>query len=169
MARFAAGVVAGMAIMTIVGAALGIRASSSDQDLHEAAVAAGVDEQDLKGALVSLALAGKDVDPYGYLRSDGKLPPLASSASAPPAAPASGVWARLAQCESTGNWQSTSNPLYSGGLQFDAQTWARYGGLAFAPRAALATPAQQVIVAERTLAVQGWSAWPACSRRLGLR
>ena len=169
MARFAFGLVTGFAVATVFGAALGLRASSSDQDVHEAAVAAGVDEQDLRGALNSLAVNGKDADAWNYLRSVGQLPPLPSSASASPAAPTSGVWARLAACESTSNWQSTSNPVYSGGLQFDAQTWARYGGLAFAPRAALATPAQQVTVAERTLAVQGWSAWPACSRRLGLR
>jgi hypothetical protein len=28
---------------------------------------------------------------------------------------------------------------------------------------------QQIIVAERVLAKQGWNAWPECSRKLGLR
>ncbi len=28
---------------------------------------------------------------------------------------------------------------------------------------------EQIVVAERVLAKQGWGAWPACSRKLGLR
>lgn len=79
------------------------------------------------------------------------------------------VWDELAQCESGGNWHSATNPIYKGGLQFDRATWARHGGLNYAWRADYATRSQQIIVAERTLAVQGWQAWPACSRRLGLR
>jgi hypothetical protein len=79
------------------------------------------------------------------------------------------VWDRLAACESGGNWHSASNPIYKGGLQFDQATWSRHGGLNYAWRADFATRGQQIIVAQRTLAVQGWQAWPACSRRLGLR
>jgi hypothetical protein len=47
--------------------------------------------------------------------------------------------------------------------------WRAYGGLAYAPRPDLATRSQQIAVAERGLAAQGFGAWPACSRRLGLR
>lgn len=83
--------------------------------------------------------------------------------------PPYGVWDRLAMCEASGNWASRSNPRYKGGLQFDAPTWARHGGLEFAWRADFATRAEQIIVAQRTLAAQGWGAWPACSRILGLR
>ena len=87
-----------LAIMTVVGAALGIRASSSDADVHDAAQAAGVSEQDLRGALSSLESAGKSTDPYSYLRSTGELPSLPPSASAsPPGAPTSGVWSALAR------------------------------------------------------------------------
>src|SRR5690606_32019027 len=35
----------------------------------------------------------------------------------------------------------------------------------FAPRADLATRGQQIVVAERVLANQGWGAWPVCSRK----
>jgi len=69
----------------------------------------------------------------------------------------------------SGDWHNTRNPKYKGGLQFDAATWARHGGLDYAWRADFATRGQQIAVAERTLAAQGWSAWPACSLRLGLR
>jgi hypothetical protein len=142
--------------MAIVGAAAGIRADESSVDVREAAAAAGVDPQLLQGAINSVG-----TDPYTYLRSTGELPPLPQSIGS--------IWQRLAQCESSGNWASRSNPIYRGGLQFDAATWSRYGGLAFAPRADLATPAQQIQVAQRTLAAQGPAAWPVCSRVVGLR
>ncbi len=94
------------------------------------------------------------------------LPVLGATGTAN-AAPASD-WNRLAQCESGGNWAINTGNGFYGGLQFAQGTWAGFGGTAYAPRADLATPAQQVAIAERVLARQGWNAWPACSRRLGL-
>ena len=79
------------------------------------------------------------------------------------------TWDDLAQCESGGNWSINTGNGYFGGLQFAAATWSGLGGEEFAPRADLATREQQIAVAERVLAVQGWGAWPACARRLGLR
>ena len=76
------------------------------------------------------------------LAGAGALAPQAS------AAPDSD-WDRLAGCEAGGTWQA-------------------YGGGEFAPTADQATREQQIIVAERTLAQQGWGAWPACSASLGL-
>lgn len=77
-------------------------------------------------------------------------------------------WDKLAQCESGGNWAINTGNGYYGGLQFSYGTWLAYGGGQFAPTANLATREQQIIVAERTLASQGWGAWPACSARYGL-
>nr|VDG62660.1 Uncharacterized protein conserved in bacteria [Streptococcus thermophilus] len=77
-------------------------------------------------------------------------------------------WDRLAQCEAGGNWHINTGNGYYGGLQFSASTWRAYGGGEFAPYAHQATREQQIVVAERTLAAQGWGAWPACSRKLGL-
>ena len=77
-------------------------------------------------------------------------------------------WDKLAQCESGGNWAINTGNGYYGGLQFSASTWRAYGGEQFAPYAHQATREQQIIVAERTLAAQGWGAWPACSARYGL-
>jgi resuscitation-promoting factor RpfA len=79
------------------------------------------------------------------------------------------VWDRLAQCESSGQWRINTGNGFFGGLQFLPATWTGFGGGAFAPRADLATREQQIIVAERVLAKQGWNAWPECSRKLGLR
>ncbi len=89
---------------------------------------------------------------------------LAPSASAAPISD----WERLAQCESGGDWSINTGNGFYGGLQFTASTWSGYGGNEFAPRADLATKDQQIWVAEKVLAGQGWGAWPACSAKLGL-
>ena len=78
------------------------------------------------------------------------------------------TWDRLAHCESGGNWSINTGNGYYGGLQFSQSTWEAFGGGAYAPRADLATREQQIAVAEKTLAQQGWGAWPACSAKLGL-
>lgn len=80
-----------------------------------------------------------------------------------------GVWDALAQCEATGNWAINSGNGFYGGVQFDQNTWERWGGLEYAPRADLATREEQITVAKKTQAAQGWGAWPSCSSKLGLR
>ncbi|WUV84593.1 LysM peptidoglycan-binding domain-containing protein [Streptomyces sp. NBC_01476] len=78
------------------------------------------------------------------------------------------VWDDIALCESSGNWHVNTGNGYYGGLQFWQTTWEEFGGLKYAGRADLATPDQQIAVAEAVLRVQGWGAWPVCSRGLGL-
>jgi hypothetical protein len=78
------------------------------------------------------------------------------------------VWDELAVCESSGNWAANTGNGFVGGLQFLPSTWSAHGGGTFAASANLATRDQQIAVAERVLASQGWGAWPACSARLGL-
>jgi len=87
--------------------------------------------------------------------------------AAAPAAHAEGgtVWDKLAQCESSGNWAINTGNGFGGGLQFTPSTWHAFGG---SGRAQDASRVEQIIVAERVLAKQGWGAWPACSRKLGL-
>ena len=77
-------------------------------------------------------------------------------------------WDRLAQCESGGNWAINTGNGYQGGVQFSPSTWAAYGGTQYAPTADQATREQQIAIAEKTLAGQGWGAWPSCSSQLGL-
>jgi nucleoid-associated protein YgaU len=76
-------------------------------------------------------------------------------------------WDAVAQCESTGNWSINSGNGFYGGLQFTQSTWAAFGGTQYAPRADLATKAQQISVAEKVLAAQGRQAWPVCNKRSG--
>ena len=82
------------------------------------------------------------------------------------AASAEPDWDELAQCESSGNWQSTAGK-FEGGLQFDPHTWDAYGGNQYAPSADQATRSEQIAVGRRVLASQGYSAWPDCSAKTG--
>lgn len=76
------------------------------------------------------------------------------------------AWDKLAQCESGGNWSINTGNGYYGGLQFNQTTWRAFGGSG-SPHGA--SRAEQIAVAERTLAAQGWNAWPVCSRKAGVR
>lgn len=78
-----------------------------------------------------------------------------------------GTWDRVAQCESSGSWSYRG--YYHGGLQFHPGTWRSYAPSGYPSAAYNATREQQIFVAERVLARQGWGAWPACSSKLGLR
>ncbi|GAB7034415.1 transglycosylase family protein [Streptomyces sp. NPDC021749] len=77
-------------------------------------------------------------------------------------------WACLAECESSGDWHINTGNTFYGGLQFWQPTWEAFGGLAFARRADLATRKEQIAVAKKVQAAQGWGAWPVCARRYGL-
>lgn len=78
-----------------------------------------------------------------------------------------GVWDRIAQCESGGNWNINTGNGYYGGLQFSASTWRAYGGGAYAATADRASRGAQIAVASRVQQAQGWGAWPVCSGRAG--
>jgi hypothetical protein len=83
------------------------------------------------------------------------------------------VWDELARCEASGRWDAVrmigGRVAYTGGLQFSTRTWLAFKTPGFPQLASEATREQQIEVAERVLARQGWGAWPSCSRRLGLR
>jgi resuscitation-promoting factor RpfA len=91
------------------------------------------------------------------------LSATAANAATPTAS--TSTWDALAQCESGGNWATNTGNGFSGGLQFTPQTWAAYGGTG-SPESA--SRAQQIAVAEKIQAGQGWGAWPACAAKLGL-
>lgn len=74
-------------------------------------------------------------------------------------------WDSVAACESSGNWHVNTGNGYFGGLQFDAPTWRENGGLAYAPRADLASREEQIDVAQRLAGRRGLSPWPVCGAR----
>ena len=94
--------------------------------------------------------------------------PLLVAAPAASAAPDS-AWDKLAECESGSRWDINTGNGYHGGLQFSPRTWSAFGGKEFAPVAYQASREEQIVVAERVLAEQGWNAWPSCSRKTGVR
>ena len=79
------------------------------------------------------------------------------------------VWDRLAQCESGGRWSYNGGSGYDGGLQFAPSTWTAYKPAGYPAYAWQASRSQQIAVAEKVKAAQGWGAWPACTRKLGIR
>jgi resuscitation-promoting factor RpfB len=92
-----------------------------------------------------------------------------SSGAAAPTVAGGSVWDALAQCEANGDWSINTGNGYHGGLQFSASTWAAYGGTQYAPTADQASREQQIAIAQKTQAGQGWGAWPACTSKLGIR
>ena len=89
--------------------------------------------------------------------------PAPAAGAAPVPASSGGVnWSAVAACESGGNWSTSTGNGFYGGLQFTEGTWLANGGGQYASSADLASPAQQIAVAERVLASQGIGAWPVC-------
>ncbi|MPZ80136.1 MAG: LysM peptidoglycan-binding domain-containing protein [Actinophytocola sp.] len=85
-------------------------------------------------------------------------------ATVPAQADPSVNWDAIAQCESGGNWGINTGNGYYGGLQFSQGTWQANGG---SGSPANASKAEQIRVAENTLASQGIGAWPVCGARGG--
>jgi LysM repeat protein len=94
----------------------------------------------------------------------------AASTSAPQTstASASGVWGCIASHESGSNPATNTGNGYYGMYQDTQSSWVAGGGLAYAPRADLASPAAQTTVNQRIQAQQGWGAWPASSAACGV-
>jgi uncharacterized protein YabE (DUF348 family) len=71
-----------------------------------------------------------------------------------------GIWDRIAACESGGNWAANTGNGYYGGLQFNLGTWQSYGG---SGRPDQNSREQQIAVAERVRDAEGgYGAWPVC-------
>lgn len=78
---------------------------------------------------------------------------------------AKGVWDRVAECESGGDWSINTGNGYYGGLQFSLSTWKAFGGEGMPHEA---SREEQIRIAQKTLAVQGPGAWPTCGKKAGL-
>jgi len=128
---------------------------------------AGIVITTLAGAAVGLHAAAEGAGEAEEV--DAAQPIAAVPAVEPTPEPPTGIWDKLAACESTSNWHINSGNSFYGGLQFDRQTWLAYGGGVYAARADLASRAEQIAVAEKLHAARGFQPWPACSRKLGLR
>lgn len=95
--------------------------------------------------------------PAAASRSAAWAPSSPPSYSSSPSSSSSG-WDAIAACESGGDWSTNTGNGFFGGLQFTQASWVAYGGLAYAPRADLASQAEQIAVADR----MPRSSWPNC-------
>jgi LysM repeat protein len=75
----------------------------------------------------------------------------------------SGAWAKVANCESSGNPRAVNPAGYYGLFQFDKQTWRSVGG---SGNPANASAAEQLMRAKKLYAQRGASPWPVCGRFL---
>jgi resuscitation-promoting factor RpfB len=86
-------------------------------------------------------------------------PPIDTSGDA-------GVWDRLAECESGGNWFINTGNGYYGGLQFSLGTWQAFGGSGYPHEN---SKAEQIRIATKVRDARGgYGDWPACAAKLGL-
>lgn len=141
---------------TLAGIAAQFDEISSWRELHERN---GLDDPNLIVTGQILALRGGATTAPSEGGSTG-------TATTTTAATGAGVWDRLAQCESSGNWRINTGNGYYGGLQFSLRSWEWVGGSGYPHQA---SKQEQIARAEILLDRQGWGAWPACSRALGLR
>jgi uncharacterized protein YabE (DUF348 family) len=125
-----------------------------------------VDGKLAKTAVVSQKVTRKPV--AAVVKVGTKARPASSSSSPRSAGNTSGaglnlanaaMWDRIAQCESGGNWSINTGNGYYGGLQFATASWLANGGADFAPRADLASRAEQITVANRYYAKAGLGPW----------
>lgn len=166
--------VADALVTTTTGAALGMTGPASvlvalaPGAAHDA-VAAGLEQ--------ALGVAPHDLRPApeqpAVVADAGAAPaPATGPASSSPAGfqqqgiTPENVWDHLAQCESGGNWQIASGNGYYGGLQFLPSSWYAVGGQGLPHQN---SREEQIYRATLLWQRQGWGAWPACTRRLGLR
>jgi resuscitation-promoting factor RpfB len=92
-----------------------------------------------------------------------KSRPAPAPAAAPVTSSGSGVWDRIAACESGGNWAANTGNGYYGGLQFSLGTWRSYGG---SGRPDQNSREAQIAIAEKVRAAEGgYGAWPVCGAR----
>ncbi len=92
-------------------------------------------------------------------RSESKAPSTRASGKAS----LSGAWAKVANCESSGNPRAVSPAGYYGLFQFDKQTWRSVGG---SGNPINASAAEQLMRAKKLYAQRGASPWPVCGRYL---
>lgn len=92
-------------------------------------------------------------------------PPVRPQRAGPPPAPQGDVWWALAGCESGHTNANTGNSYY-GYFQFLPSTWRSVGGTGLPTDHSYAEQRHRAIILQQR---SGWSQWPACTRRLGLR
>lgn len=76
-----------------------------------------------------------------------------------------GIFDRLAECESGGNWAANTGNGYYGGVQFSASTWASVGGSGLPHEHSREEQIKRASILQQR---SGWGQWPHCAAQLGL-
>ena len=124
------------------------------EQILEIAFAAGVKvrtDPDL-ASLLSLVEVGEEIPAEAFVAS---LPPERVA-----------IWDALAHCESTSRWDINTGNGFYGGIQFTLSSWRAVGGTGYPHEH---SREEQIYRGELLLEIQGWRAWPGCTRKLGLR
>lgn len=107
------------------------------------------------------------------IQAPAPKPPTTTTTAprAQPAPPGTGPTdeqlAQLRQCESGGNYQANTGNGYYGAYQFLPSTWRSMGTGYDMPHEA--PPAVQDDAARRLIIRSGWSQFPGCARKMGMR
>ncbi|WP_283257949.1 resuscitation-promoting factor [Brachybacterium kimchii] len=145
--------------------------TSSDADDSSSSAAKDDDSSSDSDSSSSKTTSAKTSEKKSQASSDSKKSTSTSKSSSSAKAPSvsdGSVWDTIAQCESGGNWSINTGNGFKGGLQFTDQSWKAFGGGAYASSADQASRAQQIAVAKKVQAAQGWGAWPGCTSKLGI-
>ena len=67
----------------------------------------------------------------------------------------------IATCESGRRWHIATGNGYYGGLQFALSSWRAVGGVGYPHHATALEQKYRAVLLSR---LQGWGAWPVCSR-----
>ena len=91
------------------------------------------------------------------------VPPLGDRPTCPPITPSVGHWQAINRCEQGGDWHAYgrfgNGLMGGGGLGISDGAWREWGGTAYAPTAAGASPWAQMVIASRGYARYGGSPW----------
>jgi len=157
VSRFVAGVMAGIVITTLAGAAAGLHAQESE--VESAAAAAGVEPEDLQGAVNTTGL-----DARTYLCRVGEAPCPKPAIAAPPVVAAAPVSTARVECiiraESGG--ANVANSRGSGAVgvaQYMPSTFAAHAREMGHPEYSPWNPAQARAVAAHDLALGRRGQW----------
>ena len=128
--------------------------------------AAAFDQQVSSGPPPTVAVTAPPVHHSVTFAGPAAAPTPHAVASSSGSGVAGGVWAALRQCESGGNYSTSTGNGFGGAYQFSQATWSAIG-MPGSP--ASASQAMQDAAAHKLQAQSGWGQWPACSAKLGLR
>lgn len=148
--------------VTLIGTGK-VTEDTSDEDTSDADDSTNSDNSDSDSSTDSDNKSSDNKDSGDKKSSDKKSDDSSDDA---PAVASGSIWDKIAQCESTGNWSINTGNGFYGGLQFTLQTWHAFGGTGMPNEA---SREEQIRVAKKVQAEQGWGAWPVCSGKAGAR